>query len=317
MASGSSFTVHIPSATTSATAAIFSLVNPPNPTSTLFPYTTLFRSIVVLGAAIDIAKVADSHTVSAGDPIGFTINISKAACREREYVSVNDTLPTDPGTSWSINGGTGEAHCSISAGVLSCSFGDMASGASFTVHITSGTTSATPASSPVDNTANVTTSNDGSDSASASIVVLGAAIDIAKVADSHTVSAGDPIGFTITVTNNGAGVAHNVNVNDTLPTDPGTSWSIDGGTGAGSCSISASVLSCSFGDMASGAVLTVHISSPTTSATPASSPVDNTANVTTSNDGSDSASASIVVLGANVGITKVADASSVNAGDQI
>src|SRR2546428_541571 len=100
----------------------------------------------------------------------------------------------------------------------------MASGAVLTVHISSPTTSATPGSSPVDNTANVTTTNDGSDSASASIVVLGAAIDIAKAADSRPVSAGDAIGFAISVTNNGAGVAHNVNVNDTLPTDPGTSW---------------------------------------------------------------------------------------------
>ena len=39
------------------------------------------------------------------------------------------------------------------------------------------------------------------------------AVDIAKVADNPSVSAGDQIGFTITVTNNGAGTARNVSVN--------------------------------------------------------------------------------------------------------
>src|SRR5205823_4051259 len=182
------------------------------------------------------------HTVSAGDPIGFTITVTNNGAGVAHGVSVNDTLPTDSGLSWSIDGGTGAGSCSISAGVLSCSFGDMASGAALTVHISSPTTSATAASSPVDDTANVTSTNDGSDSASASIVVLGAAIDIAKVADSSPVSAGDTIGFTITVTNNGAGTAKGVSVNDPLPADPGTSWSINGGTGQALCSISAGVL---------------------------------------------------------------------------
>ena len=85
----------------------------------------------------------------------------------------------------------------------------------------SATTAATAATSPVDNTANVTTTNDGSDSASASVEVRGASIDIAKVADNPSVSAGDQIGFTITVTNNGTGTARNVAVNDPLPTAPG------------------------------------------------------------------------------------------------
>src|SRR5438132_888295 len=108
-------------------------------------------------------------------------------------------------------------------------------------------------------------------------MVLGACIDITKVADNSPVSAGDTIGFTITVTNNGAGVADSVTVNDTLPTHPVTSWSIHAPTAALIPYTTPFRSSCSFGDMASGAVLTVHISSPTTSATAGSSPVDNTA----------------------------------------
>ena len=41
------------------------------------------------------------------------------------------------------------------------------------------------------------------------------------------VSVGDPIGFTLTVGNTGEGLAHDVTLMDTLPSDPGLSWSED------------------------------------------------------------------------------------------
>src|SRR5207249_286921 len=107
--------------------------------------------------------------------------------------------------------------CAIAGGTLNCAPAHLAGGASYTVHVSSPTTAATATSSPVDNTANVTTTNDGSDTASASVEVLGAAIDVAKSADNASVSAGDAIGFTVTVTNNGTGIARNVSLNDALP----------------------------------------------------------------------------------------------------
>src|SRR5437016_14458150 len=74
-------------------------------------------------------------------------------------------------------------------------------------------------------------SDDGPNNAqvqpSASTTVNCAQISISKLADAATVSAGDQIGFTITLTNSGAGIARNVTGNDTLPTNPGTRWSID------------------------------------------------------------------------------------------
>src|SRR2546428_780122 len=193
----------------------------------------------------------------------------------------------------------------------------MASGAAFAVRISSPTTSATAGSSPVDNTANVTTSNDGSDSASDSIVVLKAASDISRHAHNSSASSGYNIRFTITVTNNGAGVAHSVCVNAPLTTDPGTSWSIDGGSGAAICSISAVFFLMIRRPPRSTPFPYTTLFRSTTSATAGSSPVDNTANVTTSNDGSDSASDSIVVLGAAIDIAKVADNSPVSAGAPI
>src|SRR5438309_1144715 len=104
-------------------------------------------------------------------------------------------MTTDTGTSWSIDGGTyaGFTNCAIAAGSLTCGPSDLAPSATYTVHISSPTTAGTATDSPVDNAASVTTSNDCRDSPPASIEVRGAAIDIAKVADNASVSAGDPI----------------------------------------------------------------------------------------------------------------------------
>jgi uncharacterized repeat protein (TIGR01451 family) len=272
--------------------------------------------ITVLCASIDIEKVADAPSVSAGDVIGFTITVTSGGPGTAKGVQVSDTLPTDAGTSWSIDGGTAQAQCGILAGVLSCTLGDLASGQVRTVHITSPTTKATVADSPVVNTAVVTTTNDGTDTDTDQVVVLGASIDIQKIADAASVSAGDPIGFTITVTSGGPGDAKDVHVSDPLPTDAGTSWSIDGGTGAGQCQILAGSLTCDFGTLAKDATRTIHISSPTTKATVADSPVINTAHVTTSNDGSDDDTDQVAVKGPDIVVEKNADNSPISAGDK-
>ena len=58
-----------------------------------------------------------------------------------------------------------------------------------------------------------------------------------KTADDETVDAADQVGFTITVANAGPGTAYDVVLTDTLPTNDGLDWSIDGGTGAQFCDI--------------------------------------------------------------------------------
>jgi hypothetical protein len=74
------------------------------------------------------------------------------------------------------------------------------------------------------------------------------------------------VSFSITVTSTGNVAADNVVVSDTLPTIPGTTWSISGGNGAGSCSIGiGNVLTCNYGNVSPGTSFTVVVStSPTT-----------------------------------------------------
>src|SRR5207245_1844516 len=230
-----------------------------------------------------MTKVADASPVNAGDQIGYVITVSNTGAGTAHNVTVTDTLPTNAGLSWSIDAGGSSSGWSISAVVLSFGPADLAAGASTHVHIISPTTSATCGT--VNNSASVTTSNDGSASVGpVPITVNCAVIHITKVADASSVNAGDPIGYVITVSNTGAGTAHNVTVTDTLPTNAGLSWSIDAGGSSSGWSISAGVLSFGPADLAAGASTHVHITSPTTSATCGT--VNNSASVTTSNDGS-------------------------------
>src|SRR5207247_5178 len=121
------------------------------------------------------------------------ITASNSGAGEARGVTVTDTLPTNAGTNWSIDSANSDGGCSISSGVLTCNFGTLASGATRHIHITSPTTK--DSCGTVNNTAALTTSNDGSDQASASVTVLCAVIGLTKTADQGTVSAGDPIGF--------------------------------------------------------------------------------------------------------------------------
>ncbi|HEX5901845.1 MAG TPA: DUF11 domain-containing protein [Actinomycetota bacterium] len=121
------------------------------------------------------------------------------------------------------------------------------------------------------------------------------ALSVSKTADASGVAAGSPAGFTITATNSGGAPATGVTLIDVLPTDAGLSWGIDGGTGAGFCSITNGTLSCNFGNMAANTSLTVHISSPTTPDTVADSPVQNTASISATNVTPDPASAAASV----------------------
>ena len=273
---------------------------------------TSTATITVNCPTIHITKTPDDATVTAGDPIGFTITASNSGAGTASGVTVTDTLPSDPGLNWSIDAAGSDSGCSITSGVLTCNFGSLATGASKHVHVTSPTTAATCGS--VDNTANVTTTNDGSDSASASITVNCPNVTVLKTADKGTIDAGDTAAFTIVVTNEGPGTAHGVTLTDTLPS--GIVWSED----SADCSIAAGVLTCDFGDLTDGATRTVHVTGATDAADCGT--LTNTAVVAASNEsvenvGDNSSTATITVNCPALVITKTADQGTVTAGDGI
>ncbi len=302
--------MHVTSPTTAATCG--SVDNTANVTTTNDGSDSASASITVNCPNVTVLKTADKGTIDAGDTAAFTIVVTNEGPGTAHGVTLTDTLPS--GIVWSED----SADCSIAAGVLTCDFGDLTDGATRTVHVTGATDAADCGT--LTNTAVVAASNEsvenvGDNSSTATITVNCPALVITKTADQGTVTAGDGIGFTIEVTNNGAGTAHGVTVTDTLPTNGGLDWSIDAANSDAGCSITSGVLTCDFGDLGSNESRSVHIISSTTAAS--CGVVDNTAGVTTTNDGGDTASATITVDCPDVFVTKTADAPLVEGGDAI
>ena len=276
-------------------------------------------------AVIHVTKTADAASVSAGEQIGFHVTISNSGSGTAKGLSFSDALPAGTGVDWSIE--SSDAGWSITGSPpnehLVYSGTTMAAGASSTVHVVSATTK--DSCKEYDNTASVSTTNDGSDEASAATTVLCPSIHVTKTADAASVSAGTQIGFHVTVSNSGQGKAFGVTLTDALPGGNGGTpvhWAIDGSTGnPASFAISGAdgsqqlTLAGQPITMNAGASLTVHIVAATSSTSCAA--YDNTASVTTTNDGSDQASASTEVLCPSIHIVKTADAASVSAGSPI
>jgi uncharacterized repeat protein (TIGR01451 family) len=316
LAPGDSRTVHVSGTTDQAdckvllnTATVSSSNEPPANQDNNSDSAT----ITVLCPSLNITKIADHQTVNAGDPIGYTITVTNNGQGTAKDVVVTDTLPTNGGLNWSIDGGTGAQDCSITTGVLTCTFPSIATGASVTVHLSSPTTAAT--CGQVVNSASATTSNDGNPSTGpVTITVDCPDVQVVKTADNGTISAGDTAAYTIVVTNNGPGVAKGVTLTDTLPA--GVNWQED----SADCSIAGGVLSCDFGDLASGASRTIHVSGTTDAADCGT--LHNTATVSATNESSDdlgnnTSSADITVNCPGISVTKTADDTTVDAADQV
>jgi uncharacterized repeat protein (TIGR01451 family) len=231
-----------------------------------FAYTDAEGNVIsdCRGASIGITKLADASSVSQGDNIGFTITVTSNGPADALDVALDDPLPTGGELDWSIDGGTGAGLCSIVAEDLQCSFGTMASGASFDVHVSSATTDETKGL--ITNTAYATATNAPPVQATATVFVNCTTLRMTMVADNATVTHGNTIGFTITIKAQHGGIAREVAMTSTLAAKRGLSWSIDTANSAAGCSISGSTMTCALGDLASGSSLSVHVTSPTRSA---------------------------------------------------
>ena len=110
--------------------------------------------------------------------------------------------------------------------------------------------------------------------------------ELTKTADHAVVSAGSPIGFTVTLHNPGPLPASGLAVTDALPAGSGLTWSIAGQQGPATCSITgappAQTLDCGTFTLAAGESQTVHLTSPTSPQ--ACMVVDNTATAALAGD---------------------------------
>ncbi|HVA85072.1 MAG TPA: hypothetical protein VNF73_02015 [Candidatus Saccharimonadales bacterium] len=370
LAQGSSASVHVtsntmapPAGTTIApcqvtvTTFATNLNNSVQVTSSNAASSTAQTGVCITGNPhVSVVKTPDAQTVVAGNPVGFTMTVTSDGTGTASNVTLSDPLPTltGLGINWTISPAV--TGCSISGSApsqtLNCSFGSLAQGASASVHVSTNTTApgagttiapcqvtVTTFTTNLNNTVSIASSNAGSATAQTGICVTNTPhITVVKTPDAQTVVAGNPVGFTITVTSDGVGTANNVTLNDALPNfaNVGINWSISPAyAGLGTCSITGSaptqVLTCSLGNMASGSSTSVHVLSPT-AAPPAGSTIppcqvtvttyatnlNNSVTITSANAASSTAQTGVCVTGTpHITVTKTPDAQTVLAGNPV
>ena len=254
---------------------------------------------------ITIDKTPDDGVISAGDQASFTIVVGNDGPGTAYDVTLTDELPG--GITWAITPAV--TGCSITAGTLDCDLGDLAAGASVSVTVV-GTTDAADCG-VLDNTASADASNDDEVSDVGAITVQCPDLDITKVADDDSVSAGSDVGFTITVSNDGPGTAYDVTVTDELP--EGLDWVLD--PAVDGCGIAAGVLQCDLGDLEDGDEVEIHVSAPTDETDCGT--YDNLASADASNDAPVEDDDSVTVLCPGLNVGKSADDVLVDAGDEV
>jgi uncharacterized repeat protein (TIGR01451 family) len=318
--------VHVTSATGASSCG--SYANTATMTAGNAATLTASATISVQCPVLSISKTADSATVNAGSPVGYTMtasNSSASGTGTATGVSLTDTLPGGSGVSWSIQSQPSGNPCSLSGTTpqsLSCTLGTMAPGASNTVHVTGTTNGAT--CGLLTNTASLAATNIPAPlTQSAGITIQCPKLSITKTADSASVSAGTGIGYVITASNSsaaGTGTATGAAISDPLPAGTGVTWTIASQPSGNPCTITGSApnqtLGCILGSVAPGASASIHLTSPTSAASCqsyANTVTLSATNVPTSLTGS----ASITVNCPHLTLSKTADKVVVNEGGQI
>jgi uncharacterized repeat protein (TIGR01451 family) len=205
-----------------------------------------------------ISKTPDSQVVNAGDEVAFTITVTNNGPGTAYGVTMSDPLPGPVAGNWVID--PADQACSIANSKLACAFGDLADGESRTVTVKAQTDYDNCA--VYDNTASAVGQNVPEVTDDGQITCQKPALVVTKEGNG-TITAGQDVRFTIKVKNNGPGVAKGVTLSDTLPNNTAGAWKIVSQPTGDPCTLSGRNLSCSFGDMASGAQRAVTVKAPT------------------------------------------------------
>ncbi len=204
-------------------------------------------------ADVSVTKTDDPDPVTEGQQITYTVTVHNDGPDAAENVVVSDTMPA--GVTFNFATIT-QGSCAIAFPLLECQIGTMNSGDAviLEIHVTpnSGGT--------ITNNVSVTTETEdpdesnNSDSEETTVNPLQADVSVTKSDDADPVYAGDPLTYTVVITNNGPDAAENVVVSDTLPA-PFVFATIT----QGSCAIAFPLLQCQLGTVNAGDTVTLTI----------------------------------------------------------
>jgi uncharacterized repeat protein (TIGR01451 family) len=203
---------------------------------------------------LSVQKVADKTLVAPGDTLTYTFTYGNGGAASVDNVVVTETVPAQ--TSFASVSDT--THCSQAAGVVTCSFGTMAAGASGTFQVA--VTVNVGATGFISN-GNYTIAGTGVGPTLGPLVsvpLTGPSTDIAVTKTASPTLIDPPGGnltYTLNITNNGPNVAQNVAVTDNLPP---TVTLVSATPSQGVCT-GASSITCSLGNINNAGTATVTI----------------------------------------------------------
>lgn len=200
-------------------------------------------------ADLSVVKTANPSPAVPGEPITYTVVVTNAGPSVARSVQLSDsdapTILTGASGTW-VNGAASGA-CDAT---INCAIGDLPVGTA-TITIT-GTVPADQTTTLVNSAvaSSVTADPDGSNNTGSAFTPVApeADVTVTKTIDTAPLVPGQPMQFTITVTNNGPSDAANVLVSDNIDA------AMTGlATTAPDCSISGQLLGCSIPTLAPGA----------------------------------------------------------------
>jgi uncharacterized repeat protein (TIGR01451 family) len=250
--------------TASGTIANVATVSTPPGTTDTTPGNNTGTATITVGLVADlgISKTASTATPSAGGTLTFSLVITNAGPSTATSATFADTLPTGLGTIANVvsatGGGATTGSFNIGTSTLS---GTVTLPPAGTITVTFQVSVAGTASGTIANVATVSTppgttdTTPGNNTGTATITVgLVADVTVTKVASAVNATAGQTIGYTVTVVNLGPSVAQNVTATDVL----GTGLSLVSASGNnGTVSVAGASVGATTSSLAAGQTLTL------------------------------------------------------------
>jgi uncharacterized repeat protein (TIGR01451 family)/LPXTG-motif cell wall-anchored protein len=263
LAAGSTATITIVTATDpnlpagstiTNSAAVTSTTNDPNPANNTSPAT----GTATVNADVSLVKTANTNPIIPGQPATWTVKVTNNGPSTATAVAVTDNAPA--GVTWTSVSATSGTCTTAAASV--CTIATIASGATVTLTYTGSVLSSLPDGSLVANTATETASTPdptpgNNSSATSTPVKASVAIAVSKTGTPTPVTAGTPLSYTVTFTNNGPSDTTNATIVDPIPA--GTSFHGVPTSTQGTCSIAGQTMTCALGTVVAGRTVTVTI----------------------------------------------------------
>ncbi|MDJ0727541.1 MAG: GEVED domain-containing protein [Prochloraceae cyanobacterium] len=177
--------------------------------------------VVPPASDLELTKIVNNPTPNLGDTVTFTVTLTNSGPTDASNVQVRDTIPAG-----------------LSNVVTNVSTGSFTNGVWSVPSLANGTNATLTITATVDNTGTIintaeviasdtidpdsTPNNniaieDDQDSASVTAIVPSADLSLTKTVNNATPTVGEPVTFTVTLTNSGPDTATNVQVRDTIP----------------------------------------------------------------------------------------------------